>query len=96
MKATSEHIQTALARLPGWAVVGAEGHEALSKICHFENFHQTMAFVNAAAALAHRLNHHPELWVNFAQCRIQWRTHDAQAITQLDIEAATQTQALLS
>jgi 4a-hydroxytetrahydrobiopterin dehydratase len=96
MKLMPSYIEQALARLPGWSLTHTERGEALSKVFVFNNFHQTMAFVNAVAGVAHQLDHHPELSVSYSQCEVQWQTHDVQALTELDVQAATLTQALQS
>jgi 4a-hydroxytetrahydrobiopterin dehydratase len=55
---------------------------------HFKDFHQTMAFVNALAWLAHQSNHHPDLEVGYNYCHVKYSTHDAGGITLKDIECA--------
>jgi len=43
----------------------------------FRNFHETMAFVNALAWIAHREDHHPDLDVGYNHCGIRYHTHAA-------------------
>ena len=47
----------------------------LSRTFRFKNFHQTMAFVNAVADIAHANDHHPELIVSYNRCRVNYDTH---------------------
>lgn len=47
----------------------------LSRTFRFKDFHQTMAFVNAVADIAHANDHHPELIVTYNRCRINYHTH---------------------
>lgn len=95
MKLTPDQIAKALPALPGWSVTPVEGSDVLAKVFSFADFHQTMTFVNAVATLANQLNHHPDLLVSYGRCRVQWQTHDEQALTELDLRAAALTQALV-
>jgi 4a-hydroxytetrahydrobiopterin dehydratase len=54
-----------------------------------------MAFVNAVAFVAHRLDHHPELTVAYDRCVVRLNTHDVKAISQLDFDCAAQIDVLL-
>ncbi len=78
----------------GWQRVRTEGVEALQRQWRFADFEHTMAFVNAVAALAQRLDHHPELRVGQRHCTVRWTTHDAGGITERDLRAAEAVNAL--
>jgi len=41
----------------------------------FNNYYQTIAFVNVIAQIAHQQNHHPDLRVGYKQCTVIFRTH---------------------
>jgi 4a-hydroxytetrahydrobiopterin dehydratase len=75
----------------GWQRVGG----ALQKRFHFDDYHRTMAFVNAVAWIAHRADHHPDLSVHYGHCVVRWSTHDAGGITDRDFHGAAQVDALL-
>jgi 4a-hydroxytetrahydrobiopterin dehydratase len=54
----------------------------------FKNFLQAMAFMNAVAEVAERMNHHPE-WSNvYNRVNVRLTTHDAGGLTVLDFELA--------
>jgi 4a-hydroxytetrahydrobiopterin dehydratase len=54
----------------------------------FNDFRQAMAFMNAVAEVAERMNHHPE-WSNvYNKVDILLTTHDAGGVTELDLELA--------
>jgi len=54
----------------------------------FKNFLQAMAFMNAVAEVAERMNHHPE-WSNvYNRVNVRLTTHDAGGLTALDFELA--------
>ena len=54
----------------------------------FKNFLQAMAFMNAVAEVAERMDHHPE-WSNvYNRVKVRLTTHDAGGLTHLDFELA--------
>jgi len=54
----------------------------------FKDFAQAMAFVNAVAEVAERMNHHPE-WTNvYNRVNVRLTTHDAGGLTHLDFDLA--------
>lgn len=78
--------------LPDWEIKGIE----LTKTFRFDNYHETMAFVNALAFIAHREDHHPDLGVHYNRCVVHWSTHDAGGLTLNDFICAAKTEALNS
>lgn len=54
----------------------------------FKDFVQAMAFMNAVAEVAERMNHHPE-WSNvYNRVSVRLTTHDAGGLTHLDFALA--------
>lgn len=94
LKATE--IVTQLAKLEGWTLSGDGPNLAIEKSYAFTNYHETLAFVNAVAFIAHRRNHHPVLEVHFNRCVVRFNTHDVQGISPRDFECAAQVDALLA
>jgi 4a-hydroxytetrahydrobiopterin dehydratase len=78
-------------RAQGWRVIDG----ALEKSFEFADFHQTMAFVNAVAFMAHREDHHPELQLSYKRCTVRWQTHDVAALSANDFFCAAKVDALL-
>ena len=70
----------------GWRVI--DGHH-LEKEFKFPDFAKALAFVNRVGAIAEEINHHPDILLGWGRARISTRTHDANAITDLDWELAT-------
>lgn len=66
-------IAALLPQVPGWAV--ADG--ALVREFKLPDYRATIAFVNAVAHLAEQEDHHPEMTVGYATCRVSWTTHSA-------------------
>jgi len=74
----------------GWKLIDG----ALEKTYTFTNFHDTMAFVNAVAWIAHRENHHPDLALGFGRCTVRFNTHDVSGISVSDFLCAAAVDAL--
>jgi 4a-hydroxytetrahydrobiopterin dehydratase len=87
---TDVQIGAHLARLEGWALAGG----AIEKTFRFENYHQTIAFVNALAWIAHREDHHPDLHVGYDRCTVRYNTHSVGGISINDFICAARVDAL--
>ena len=80
-------------QLPGWEL--AENGQALLRTFRFDNYHQTMAFVNALAWVAHREDHHPDLGVQYDRAVVRFSTHDVGGLSENDFICAAKASALL-
>ncbi|MEP7184043.1 MAG: 4a-hydroxytetrahydrobiopterin dehydratase [Betaproteobacteria bacterium] len=85
-------LDAELAALPGW--LHADGR--IEKTFRFANYHETIAFVNALAWIAHRQDHHPDLGVHYNRCVVAYSTHDAGGVTLNDCICAAQVEALIA
>lgn len=74
----------------GWKLIDG----ALEKTYSFGNFHETMAFVNALAWIAHREDHHPDLALSYGRCTVRFNTHDVGGISASDFFCAAAVDAL--
>lgn len=61
----------------------------------FNNFYETMAFVNALAWIANIENHHPDLEVGYNYCIVTFSTHALDGLTQNDFICAAKTDLLI-
>ena len=87
----AEQIDDHLAQAPGWAL-----HDgAIEKTYRFTNFHETMAFVNALAWIAHAEDHHPDLSLGYSRCTVRFNTHSVGGISINDFICAAKVDALL-
>lgn len=84
----AEHLKKA----PGWAL--KEG--AIEKTYRFTNYHETLAFVNALAWIAHREDHHPDLLVSYNRCVVRFNTHSVGGISINDFICAAKVDALVT
>ena len=80
-----------LKQVPGWARAGAE----IAKSFEFKNYYETMAFVNAAAWVSHREDHHPDMEVGYNSCRVRYSTHSVGGLSENDFICAAKLEALL-
>ena len=85
-----------LAQLEGWRLTGDGADVAIEKTFSFANYHETMAFVNALAFIAHRQDHHPDLSVHFNRCVVRFHTHDVGGLSMADFDSAARVDALLA
>lgn len=87
---TDDETARHLAEVPGWTVDDG----ALCKRYDFTDFHQTMAFVNAVAWIAHQQDHHPQMQVGYNHCLLRWNTHSVGGLSVNDFIAAARVDAL--
>lgn len=80
-----------LAELPGWSRAGGE----IARTFNFQNYHETMAFVNATAWVSHREDHHPDLEVGYNKCRVRYSTHSLGGLSENDFICAAKIEALM-
>jgi 4a-hydroxytetrahydrobiopterin dehydratase len=74
----------------GWTNDG----QALEKIFDRHDFDGSIAFINAVAATANRLNHHPDINLSWNEVTIRTWSHDVNAITDRDVGLALAIDAL--
>ena len=79
-----EEADALLAELDGWTRSGNE----IRKTFSFGNYYETMAFVNAAAYVAHREDHHPDLLVKYKTCEVTYTTHAVGGLSENDFICA--------
>ncbi|MBB3274502.1 MULTISPECIES: 4a-hydroxytetrahydrobiopterin dehydratase [Pseudoxanthomonas] len=87
-------IAELMPELPGWEL--AEDGHALCKTFTFANYHETMAFVNALAYIAHREDHHPDLGVHYNRAVVRYSTHDVGGLSENDFICAAKAEALVT
>ena len=87
---TAEQIRPMLKGLQGWALDG----KMIAKTYEFKNYFDTMAFVNAAAWISHREDHHPDMLVGYNKCRVSYITHAIDGLSENDFICAAKLDAL--
>ncbi|HVE48957.1 MAG TPA: 4a-hydroxytetrahydrobiopterin dehydratase [Casimicrobiaceae bacterium] len=87
-----DSLAAAVAVLPGWSHIA----DRIAKTFRFATYHETIAFVNAVAWIAHRTDHHPDLSVHYNRCVVSYSTHDAGGVTQNDLVCAARVERLVA
>lgn len=85
-----------LADLPGWKLSGDGDDVAIEKTFTFDDYYETISFVNALAFVANAMDHHPDLSVHYSRCVVRFSTHSLKGISETDFECAARTDALLA
>ena len=91
-KLTQARVAELIVAVRGWTLV--EDSHAISKTFHFDNYYQTMAFVNALAYMAHQQDHHPDLGVHYNRCVVRYSTHDVVGLSENDFICAARADVL--
>jgi 4a-hydroxytetrahydrobiopterin dehydratase len=76
----------------GWKLIDG----SIERTFRFANYHETMAFVNAMAWIAHREDHHPDAAFGYNRCTLRFNTHDVNGISVSDFHCAAAVNALLA
>jgi Pterin-4a-carbinolamine dehydratase len=89
-KLTDEQVQERLGTVDGWAVEGG----VLKKTFAFDDFIQSMQFVNRLAEAAEAAQHHPDIDIRYNKVHIGLVTHDSGGITEKDFAMAQEADAV--
>jgi 4a-hydroxytetrahydrobiopterin dehydratase len=85
-KLTTEAVQVALKKLPGWS----SKDETIGKQYTWPSFPEAIKFVNQVADLAEQADHHPDILINYRRVTLTLSTHSEGGITQKDFDLAAQ------
>jgi 4a-hydroxytetrahydrobiopterin dehydratase len=83
-RATEAEIERAIAELGSWTVENGKLHREY----RFRDFVQAFGFMAQIALLAERAAHHPEWFNVYNRVVVDLTTHEAQGITQKDLDLA--------
>ena len=89
---TPAEIAQMLKRIDGWVFQNG----VITRTYDFKNYYQTMAFVNAAAWISHREDHHPDMTVGYNKCRVDYSTHAIGGLSENDFICAAKLDELFS
>lgn len=87
-----EQVTELLREIPEWTLNA--GCSSISREFRFKDFHQTMAFVNAVAEIAHQTDHHPDLEVGYNRCKATFSTHSIGGLSDNDFICAARINSL--
>ena len=83
-KLSASEIKTALAGVPDWKRRGL----TIARTYQFKDFPAAIKFVNAAARLAEKAWHHPDIDIRWNKVTLTLTTHDAGGLTKKDFVLA--------
>ena len=83
-------VQDQLKGLSGWRQQG----DAIAKSWTFEDFKHSLAFVNRVAELAEKLDHHPDILIQYDRVTLTLTSHDSGGLTSRDLRLASQIEGL--
>lgn len=86
-KLSSEARKRALSELPGWTEV--EDRDAIQRTFKFADFNNAFGFMTRCALKADQMDHHPEWFNVYNRVEVTLTTHDAEGLSQRDVELAT-------
>ena len=85
--ATKIGAQEALAKLSNWAAKPGD-RDAIEKTFKFADFKTAFGFMSSCALKAEQMDHHPEWFNVYNRVEVTLTTHDADGVTELDVELA--------
>lgn len=77
-------IRTSLSQAKGWKLKGNE----IQKTYTFNDFRQSISFVNRVAELAEKADHHPDIFIAYDHVTLTLSTHDEGGLTSRDFRLA--------
>lgn len=89
----ASQIENLMPQLNQWQVNSE--NTIISKKFSFNNFYETMAFVNAIAWIANQENHHPDIEVGYNYCHVNFMTHAIKGLSHNDFICAAKIDKLL-
>jgi len=85
---SENEINDALFGLEGWR---QEGNQIVKQF-KFKNFVESMGFVTKVAILAERVDHHPDILIEYSKVTITLFTHSEGGLTEKDFNLANEIQ----
>jgi len=85
---SENEISEKLGGLVGW---GQEGNQIVKQF-KFKNFVESIGFVSKVAILAERVDHHPDILIEYSKVTITLSTHSEGGLTKKDFDLASEIQ----
>jgi 4a-hydroxytetrahydrobiopterin dehydratase len=84
LRLSGRRIKLELTKTGGWRLRG----KYIWRLFIFEDFAQSMRFVNRVAMRAESMNHHPDMLVQYNKVKLVLTTHDSGGLTMKDFTLA--------
>jgi 4a-hydroxytetrahydrobiopterin dehydratase len=82
----TKQIRLHLKAVPNWS----KRAQTIRRTFEFDGFLESIAFVNRVARKAQKMNHHPDIEIQFSKVTLKLTTHDDGGITEKDFALARQ------
>ena len=82
---SESEVKSKISNLDGWSVVNGKLHKEFE----FADFNEAFGFIARASMHIEKMNHHPEWFNVYNKLVIDLMTHDADGITENDINLAS-------
>ena len=92
---TAEEVQRNLELVSGEWRLAPDG-KSISRKFGFDNYYQTLAFVNVVALVAHQQDHHPDMIVTYNTCSVEFSTHSVGGLSPNDFICAAKVDGVLN
>lgn len=69
-----------------WTLNPASDH--IQRTFKFDHYYETIAFANSVACVANQHNHHPEMLISHKSLNVDYSTHSANGLSDLDFKCA--------
>ena len=83
---SENEIAQRLSGLKDWTQEGSQ----IVRQYKFKNFVESMGFVTKVAMLAERVDHHPDILIEYSKVKITLSTHSEGGLTEKDFNLASQ------
>ena len=90
---THDEAQASLKQVDAWQL--SEDGRLISRRFGFENFYETMAFINAMAWIANTEDHHPDFSAGYNYCLVNYTSHAIGGLSENDFICAAKLNQLL-
>ena len=84
MKLKKQEIDARLSKLPDWLLV----EDSIKKDFKLKDFSEAMAFVVRIALEAEKIQHHPDITIEYNRVKIDLTTHSEEGLTTKDFDLA--------
>lgn len=81
-----EAIKKEMSFIAAWNL--SEDSKMISREFKFNNFKEALEFTNRIGAIAEEMNHHPDILLKWGSVNVDYWTHNAGGLTEMDFEAA--------
>ena len=91
VKMNQEQVAAGLESHSDWVEINSQ----IQRTFAFNDFIESMKFVNAIAEYAEQVQHHPDILIRYNKVTLSVSTHDAGGISYKDFELATKADAMV-